>query len=353
MGARTSQLQIRVTPAEKAVLKRLAEAAGETVSGYVLSRVLPSSEAELAALMSRLGEADVVDSDTIFREIAEALEEIPPDELREAVPEPAADTTPPVFRNRLAALVEADAKRRGGRVPSWTRTVPPLPRPHFDWSLTSLKPHQLRVTPVAFKKRNLFFDPAVAATGAFASLRMDIPPENGGPERARRELELFVALGHQLASSHIEVEFYSIGGALLFQAFAAAPATARVSALFEPASSVKAAVEAVARARGVPESWPHECTRALLQPMPGDAATGYVELPGVRVFEPLPEYVLAVKCAAMRLGTAFQETDDVRYVLRAMNVTTTDVALSLVGSYFAERQLAHDTRARLEAILPS
>jgi len=351
MGARTSQLQIRVTPAEKATLKRLAEAAGETLSSYVLTKALPPVGVELTTLVRRLSEPDV-DTTALVVDLAAALVDVPPDALAESVPAPDFDAVPPVLLNRVAALVESDATRRGGVAPSWTRRVPPLSRPHFAWSLTSLKPHQMRVTPVAFKRRNLFYDPTDAPTPALAALRMSDVPE-GTPSGPSRELSLFALLEAELTSTNTEVEFYFLGGALLFQAFSAAPPTVNVSALFQPASPVHAAIEAVAEAEGVDRTWPHDCASAILREGRDGAGWPFLELTHVRVFDPRPEYVLALKCAALRLGEDSAATDDLRYVLRAMNVTTADVALSLVERYFAERQLAPDTRARLEALLPS
>ena len=39
---------------------------------------------------------------------------------------------------------------------------------------------------------------------------------------------------------------------------------------------------------------------------------GFLELPNLRVYEARPEYLLAMKCAAMRLGEEFRDLDDVR-----------------------------------------
>ena len=47
--ARSEQLQIRVTPAEKSAIARAARRAGLGMSAYVLSRVLPE-QSELYAL---------------------------------------------------------------------------------------------------------------------------------------------------------------------------------------------------------------------------------------------------------------------------------------------------------------
>ena len=57
MPAKTEQLQIRVTPRQKAALKRQAHAAGLDVSSYVLARVLPSSDSRAASILHALAEA--------------------------------------------------------------------------------------------------------------------------------------------------------------------------------------------------------------------------------------------------------------------------------------------------------
>jgi len=52
--AKTAQIQIRVTRSEKARLRKLAAAAGQDVSSYVLSRVLQPEQDRFASLMRRL-----------------------------------------------------------------------------------------------------------------------------------------------------------------------------------------------------------------------------------------------------------------------------------------------------------
>jgi hypothetical protein len=139
----------------------------------------------------------------------------------------------------------------------------------------------------------------------------------------------------------------------MLQAFAASPGTAHVSAMFRPAGPVRDAVAEVARTAGVSEGWVQDAVRRVLGSGAGcgGATPGYVDLPHVRVFEPLPAYVLAIKCAAMRLKDDFQELDDVRFLLRALNITSTEHALEVIVPYFATRQLTEDTRINLEAIL--
>lgn len=159
MAPKTSQLQIRVTVDEKEALKRLAAAAGLSVSSYVLSRVLPLAELEFTRLYARAAEPGV-DRMPLLDELDQALERLTGVDLATKVPRPDGRTLSPVLHNCIAAMVERVAARKRAAPPRWVSDVPPLARPHFGWSLQSLRPHQIRVTPVAFKRRNLFFDPA-------------------------------------------------------------------------------------------------------------------------------------------------------------------------------------------------
>jgi hypothetical protein len=58
-----------------------------------------------------------------------------------------------------------------------------------------------------------------------------------------------------------------------------------------------------------------------------------------------------MKCAAMRLGEEFHDLDDVRFLLRHLNITTAEAALEIVSDYFDENQLSPKTRFALEELL--
>ncbi|MGH7564407.1 MAG: hypothetical protein ACREK5_08285 [Gemmatimonadota bacterium] len=77
----------------------------------------------------------------------------------------------------------------------------------------------------------------------------------------------------------------------------------------------------------------------------------FLELAHLKVFVPQPRYLLAMKCAAMRLGEEFHDLDDVRYLLRYLNISTAEEALAIVTPYFDEAQLLPKTRLVLEELL--
>lgn len=79
----------------------------------------------------------------------------------------------------------------------------------------------------------------------------------------------------------------------------------------------------------------------------------FLELPNLSVFIARPEYLLAMKCASMRLAEEFRDVDDVRYLLRYLNVTSADQALEIVTRYFDEDRLMPKTHLAIEEMLSS
>jgi len=145
-------------------------------------------------------------------------------------------------------------------------------------------------------------------------------------------------------------EIYLVGGAVMCLALEARPATRDVDAFFRPTGLVRQAALRVAQRAGAPEGWLNDAVKAFLSPR--GEFDAYLELPHLRVFVARPEYLLAMKCAAMRLGEEFHDLDDVRYLLRYLNVSTAGEALAIVTRYFDEDQLLPKTRLALEEFLP-
>lgn len=162
---------------------------------------------------------------------------------------------------------------------------------------------------------------------------------------------LFVLLDAELAQRDVLGELYLVGGAVMCLALNARDATVDVDALFQPARAVREAAARVAIRAGISETWLNDAVKGYLSPR-GDFDS-YLELAHLRVFTARPEYLLAMKCAAMRLGEAFHDLDDVRFLLRYLNVTAVENAMRIVTQYFDERQLLPKTRLALEELLGS
>lgn len=159
MAVKTEQLQIRVTPRQKEVLKRRARQAGLDLSAYVLSRALPAPAARFADLLDELRREER--PSYVLAALNDFLTGLAAADLAAAVADADLAGLSPFLRNYVAAMVEQAAQRRRVAPPAWARDVEPLEEPWFAVPFAGLRPHLLATAPVAFKRRNLFVDSTV------------------------------------------------------------------------------------------------------------------------------------------------------------------------------------------------
>jgi hypothetical protein len=112
---------------------------------------------------------------------------------------------------------------------------------------------------------------------------------------------------------------------------------------------VREAAARLAGRAGTPNDWLNDAVKGYLETR-GDF-TPYLELPNLQVFVARPEYLLAMKCAAMRLGAESRDLGVVRYLLRHLKIEHVDDAMAIVTQYFDEGMLLAKTRLALEELL--
>jgi len=160
---------------------------------------------------------------------------------------------------------------------------------------------------------------------------------------------LFELLDAELAGGDVDGELYVVGGAVMCLALGARESTRDVDGFFRPTRLVREAARRVAARTGVPENWLNDAVKGYLSPR--GSFEPYLELPHLKVFVAQPTYLLAMKCAALRLGEEFHDLDDVRFLLRYLDISTVEEALAVVMRYFDERHLQPKTRLALEELL--
>ena len=164
-------------------------------------------------------------------------------------------------------------------------------------------------------------------------------------------LRLFELLNEELAASDTHGEAYLVGGAVMCLALGARASTRDVDAWFQPAKLVREAAARVAARVAAPDNWLNDAVKAWLSPR--GEFDRYLELSHLQVFVAQPAYLLAMKCVALRLGAEFHDLDDVRYLLRYLNIETASEAMKIVARYFDEAQIPPKTRLALEELLPA
>jgi hypothetical protein len=162
---------------------------------------------------------------------------------------------------------------------------------------------------------------------------------------------LFELLNTELAGGPIQGEVYLVGGAVMCLALNARASTRDVDGYFHPTRLIREAAVRVALRAGVPESWLNDAVKGYLSPR--GEFDSWLELSNLKVFTARPGYLLAMKCAAMRLGAEFHDLDDVRYLLRYLNLETLEQALGTITRYFPAEAFPPRARFALEELLPA
>lgn len=160
-GSKSAQLQIRVSPAQKAAIERAARGAGMDMSAYVLDLALPESAARFAARVKACGDAG--SQRFALAELNTFLSNLASTELRTAVAAAPSVALTDFLANYVAAMVEYACARARMSPPAWTRLTKPLAEPFFGSTLQSLRLYLLTHSPAPFRYRNLFIDSSVGA----------------------------------------------------------------------------------------------------------------------------------------------------------------------------------------------
>ena len=162
----------------------------------------------------------------------------------------------------------------------------------------------------------------------------------------RRLLEM---LNEDLRQTGTRAEIFLVGGAVMCLAYGARASTHDVDALFRPAALVREAAARVAARANLDPRWLNDGVKGYLSEH-GDFAP-FLELDHLRVMVAQPEYLLAMKCLAMRIGAEFHDEADVRYLLRHLDIDSRDRAVAVITKYYPLERFPQKTLYALEEIL--
>jgi hypothetical protein len=162
---------------------------------------------------------------------------------------------------------------------------------------------------------------------------------------------LFGALNDELAASGVKGELHLVGGAVMCLAYAARPSTEDVDAWFRPAREVREAAARTASRLGVPADWLNDAVKGYLSER-GEFRP-WLELENLRVMVARPEYLLAMKCLAFRIGAEFHDEEDVKFLLRLLDIGNYDKALETIVRYYPLERFPQKTLYALAELLPA
>lgn len=179
--------------------------------------------------------------------------------------------------------------------------------------------------------------------------------ESGTPSGLSRNaiLQALKALSDELGRQGSAGEVCLCGGAVMVLAFAARTSTRDVDAIFQPTDLVREAARRIAGAQGLPEDWLNDGVKGFVSTRHETTATLLPQFPHLRMTMPVPEYLLAMKCMAARIGgTSGEQSDvpDIRFLIRHLHLGSAGDVLDLVSRYYPANRVPARTKFLIEGL---
>lgn len=158
---KSEQLQIRVSSAEKNLIRQLAKQAKMDMSKYVVSKVLANDNSRFMQILRNL----IVSGKKSYAlaDLNDFLDKLKRNDFLNALnlSNLSDFKLNSYLANYVAAMIELAATKKNVAPPDWLAQIEPLEDPVFGSDLKSLRLHLLLNSPAPFRKRNIFIDASI------------------------------------------------------------------------------------------------------------------------------------------------------------------------------------------------
>ena len=161
------------------------------------------------------------------------------------------------------------------------------------------------------------------------------------------------ALSQELGRRGVTGEVCLFGGTVMVLAFTARLTTKDVDALFEPAQSIREIAHRIAEDQHLPANWLNDGVKGFLSARHDTTPGNLPQFPHLRLTMPVPEYLLAMKCMAARLGSTSDEPSDVAdisFLVRHLKLKSAQEVLDVVGQYYPTNRIPVKTQYLVEGL---
>jgi len=162
-------------------------------------------------------------------------------------------------------------------------------------------------------------------------------------------LKLFSLLNSKLKKANTKSDLHVVGGAVMCLVLDARASTMDVDGLFKPAAIVRKLAKQVGLDFGVSENWLNDGVKGFFSKQ--GEFNNYLQLSNLSIYCATPEYLLAMKCLAMRIGAEFHDISDIQYLLRYLNIETYQQACKIISQYYPLERFPQKTLYALDEIL--
>ena len=148
-------------------------------------------------------------------------------------------------------------------------------------------------------------------------------------------------------------EICLFGGTVMVLAFTARLATKDVDALFQPTQAIRNIARRIAEEQHLPVDWLNDGVKGFVSARHEVTAGNLPQFVNLRLTMPVPEYLLAMKCMAARIGGGADEPTDVAdivFLVRHLGLKSPKEVLGLVAQYYPANRIPVKTQYLVEGL---
>jgi len=178
-------------------------------------------------------------------------------------------------------------------------------------------------------------------------------PASGSALSREQILRALESLSNELGQRSVVGELCLFGGTVMVLAFTARLTTKDVDALFQPAQTIRELARRIAEEQNLPADWLNDGAKGFLSTRHETTPGNLPQYPHLRLTMPVPEYLLAMKCMAARLGGTTDEPSDVadiRFLIRHLDLKSAAGVLDIVALYYPASRIPVKTQYLVEGL---
>jgi hypothetical protein len=161
------------------------------------------------------------------------------------------------------------------------------------------------------------------------------------------------SLSEELGKQNVTGEICLFGGTVMVLAFTARLSTKDVDALFQPTPLIRELARRIGEEQQLPANWLNDGVKGYISSRHATTAGNLPQFSHLRMTMPVPEYLLAMKCMAARLGGTTGETSDVPdivFLIRHLQLKSARDVLNIVGEYYPANRIPVKTQYLVEGL---
>lgn len=151
-------------------------------------------------------------------------------------------------------------------------------------------------------------------------------------------------LNQELAARNITGEICIVGGAAMVLAFGSRQSTEDIDALMKPSSEIRTIAAQIAQEHSFPSGWINDGVKGFFSQRKEMETIEILTLSHLRVVYPQPEYILAMKCIAARVGVDRYDSQDVKFLISHLGLKNAEEVLKVVSEFYEPARIPAKTQ---------